>query len=85
MNFPAPSRRLQWRFSGCPINILCFHYSLLLFVPLLLATALSLWAVTFTISYSIFAFFMKKRGFTFPQYMTYLRIKYIDRGQWRAF
>ena len=76
---------VEWRFTAVPIAIGPLHYSILLFIPLLLVTAMRKWVVLLTFAYAYVAFKMNKRGLTLKQYLIYLRIKYVDCGEWKAF
>jgi hypothetical protein len=76
---------LEWRFSGTQVSFFCFHYSMIIFIPILLFTAFNKYAVFSALFYGFFSYMMKKKGFTLAQYLTYLKIRYLEHGQWKAF
>lgn len=76
---------VQWRWTAAPLRFFGFHGSIVVFFPLLIVTGLSQWTFVALGLYAAYLAYCNHRKLSPIQMLKYLRVRFIERGQWTAF
>ena len=76
---------IDWRWTATPLSFFGLHASLVLFFPLLIVTGLSRWTFLGLGLYAAYLVYCRRKGMGPVQTLRWLRVKYLDRGEWAAF
>lgn len=73
---------VDWRWTAHPLMFLGIHYSVLMFLPLLLITRLSWFTIYALAAYVVFLVYCKRKRLGPFDYIRFLVVRWLYRDTW---